>query len=59
MPFLLVRHKVTDFATWKPVFDEHGATRQASDSNGGLVLRSADDPNEVVLLLDQADKPVR
>ncbi len=55
MPYLLVRHKVTDFAKWKPVFDEHGTTRQASGSKGGLLLRSADDPNEVVLLLEWDD----
>ena len=55
MPYFLVRHKVTDFAKWKPVFDEHGTTRQASGSKGGLLLRSADDPNEVVLLLEWDD----
>jgi heme-degrading monooxygenase HmoA len=55
MPYLLVRHKVADYAKWKPVFDEHGATRQASGSKGGLVLRSADDPTEVILLLEWDD----
>jgi len=52
MPYLIVRHKVKDFATWKPVFDEHGALRKANGSKGGLLLRNADDPDEVVVFLE-------
>ncbi len=55
MPHLLVRHKVQDYARWKPGFDEHGATRKASSSKGGLLFRSADDPNELVILLEFED----
>jgi len=55
MPYLLVRHKVTDIATWKPAFDEHSATRQASGSRGGLLLRNADDRSEVILLFEWDD----
>ena len=51
MPYLLVRHKVEDYERWKPVFD-HGATRKRSGSKGGWILRSADDPNELVILLE-------
>jgi uncharacterized protein (DUF1330 family) len=58
VPYLLVRHKVDDYAEWKPVFDEHGATRRAAGSKGGRLFRSADDPNELVILLevDELDK---
>ena len=52
MPYLLIRHKVKDFATWKPVFDAHGEFRKANGSKGGMVCTSADDPNEVVILLE-------
>ena len=52
MPALLVRHKVQDYATWKPIFDEHGTTRQASGSRGSRLFRSASDPNELVILFD-------
>ena len=55
MPYLLVRHKVTDYATWKPVFDQHGTTRQANGSKGGRLFRNAQDPNEVVILLKWDD----
>jgi len=46
----MVTHKVADYARWKPIFDADGANRQAAGSKGGQLLRSADDPNEVVLL---------
>ena len=52
MPHLLVRHKVSDFASWKPVFDDHGGTRQAAGSKGGKLWRSAADPNDVVILFE-------
>ncbi|MGH2521193.1 MAG: AAA family ATPase, partial [Anaerolineales bacterium] len=29
MAHFIVRHKVQDYAKWKPIFDEHSATRQA------------------------------
>ena len=46
MPYLLVRHKVEDYAKWKRAFDEHAATRQTGGSKGGQLFRSSDDPNE-------------
>jgi heme-degrading monooxygenase HmoA len=52
VPHVLVRHKVRDFGKWKPLFDEHGATRRAAGSKGGYVLRSAEDPQEIVVLLE-------
>jgi heme-degrading monooxygenase HmoA len=55
MPYLLVRHKVEDYARWRPMYDEHAATRKAGGSTGGRVFRSADNPNEVVILLEWDD----
>lgn len=52
MPYVLVRHKVADYARWKPVFDEHSAARKASGFKGGHLFRKADDPNELVILLE-------
>jgi heme-degrading monooxygenase HmoA len=53
MPYLLVRHKVEDYERWKPVFDhDHGATRARRGSKGGRILRNAEDPNELVILLE-------
>lgn len=52
MPHLLIRHKVQDYDAWKPAFDEHGAFRRSAGSRGGLVFRNAEDPNEVLILLE-------
>lgn len=52
MPYLLVRHRVTDYKQWKLAFDAHSLTRQANGSRGGQLFRSASDPNELVILLE-------
>ena len=52
MPYLLVRHKVTDYEKWKSAFDAHSVTRQANGSRGGQLFRNASDPNEVIMLLE-------
>jgi heme-degrading monooxygenase HmoA len=50
MPYLIVRQKVEDYARWKPVFDEHATARKEAGSKGIRVLRSADEPNEVLAI---------
>ena len=52
MPYLLIRQKVVDYEQWKSAFDAHGLTRQANGSRGGLLFRTAADPNELVVLLE-------
>ena len=52
MAYILVQQSVEDFEKWKPLFDEDGAMREAGGSKGGLVLRNADDPNHVTILLE-------
>jgi heme-degrading monooxygenase HmoA len=52
MPHILVRHKVQDYAKWRPVYEEHGAARKAAGCKGTQVFRSADDPGEIVILLE-------
>ncbi len=52
---LLIRHTVATFKKWKSVFDAHGPTRKAHGCKGGLVLRSADNPNELVIILRWSD----
>ena len=52
MAHIVIWHQVEDFDQWKSKFDEHGATRGASGSQGGTVYRSADDSNEVVVVLE-------
>ena len=52
MVYILVRHKVQDFEKWKLAFDRHGSTREASGSKGGFLFRNAQDPSEVIVLLE-------
>lgn len=48
MPYLMIRHTVEDYDKWKPVFDEDAENRRSHGSQGGLLLRNADNPNEIV-----------
>ena len=55
MPYVLIRHKVQDYAKWKPGFDEDGANRRGAGFKGGYVFRNADNPNELLVLLEVDD----
>jgi heme-degrading monooxygenase HmoA len=52
MSYVMVTQKVADYARWKQIFDAEGANREIGGSKGGQLLRSADDPNEVVILFE-------
>jgi hypothetical protein len=49
MNYLMVRHKVADFAKWKPVYDAHGSARGDAGLKEVHLLRNIDNPNEVIL----------
>lgn len=53
--FVLVRHKVRDFAEWKRGYDAHLPKRTEAGLTERHLLRSDGDPNEVVLLLEAKD----
>jgi heme-degrading monooxygenase HmoA len=52
---MLVRHNVADFAKWKPVYDTHASARQNAGLKEEHLLRSIDNPNEVILLFSAED----
>jgi hypothetical protein len=52
---MLVRHKVADFANWKPVYDAHLPARQKAGLKEEHLFRNAEDPNEVLLLFSMED----
>jgi heme-degrading monooxygenase HmoA len=52
MAYLLVHHQVADYDAWKPVFDEHDATRRASGGGDHMLFRSADNPNEITIMFE-------
>ena len=53
--YLLIRHKVRDFSAWKPAFDAHKAARVEAGLTDKQLLRSASDPNEVVIVCEAKD----
>ncbi len=55
MATLMIRHKVEDYAKWKAVYDDVVSLRKDSGNKGARLLRSADNPNEIVLLNEFAD----
>lgn len=55
MTYVLVIHEVEDYDKWKSVYDEDGATRKAKDSKGAFLFRSAEDPNQLVVLTQWED----
>ena len=59
VPYVIVKYKVADYARWKPIFDADGANRQAGGCKGGQLFRSADDPNELVVLFEWDLQQVR
>ena len=56
MTYVLVRFTVEDLAKWKPVFEEAAALRKNFSSMGVRAFSKADNPNEVTILGEYADK---
>jgi len=53
--FVLIRHKVRDFNTWKAGYDAHQAKRAEAGLTEKYLLHNADDSNEVVMLFEARD----
>lgn len=53
--YMVVRHKARDFSAWKSGYEAHASARTAAGLTEKHLLRSADDPNEVILVFDAAD----
>jgi hypothetical protein len=55
MAFVLIRHKVKEFETWKAGYDDHQPKRAEAGLTENYLLRGADDANEVVALFEAQD----
>ncbi len=53
--FLMVRHKVNNFATWKRGYAAHKPARTKAGLTEKSLLRSASDPNDVFILFHAKD----
>ena len=56
MTKLMVHHRVGDYAAWRPGFDAHKSSQTGAGLSNGRVYRGVDDPNDIVILFDVADK---
>jgi hypothetical protein len=52
MAKLLVHHKVQDYSAWRKIFDEDDQRREEYGSTGVQVLKSANDPNDLTVIMD-------
>lgn len=52
---LTVHFKVQDYAKWRSGYDARETARHAAGITNGRVFRSAQDPNELVILQDVGD----
>ena len=52
---LVIHHKVTDYAQWRPGYDADSPSRDAAGLTNCQVRQSADNPNDVVVTCDMAD----
>ena len=50
--YVVVDHKVKDYAKWKPAFDDHSNTRRKSGSKGGTLFHASGEPNHIVILFE-------
>ena len=55
MTQMIIHHKVRDYAAWRPAYDEHEKSRAAAGITNGRVFQRAEDPNDLVIILDVAD----
>jgi hypothetical protein len=53
--YLLIRHKVADFDSWKSGYDAHIGARQQAGLTEKHFLRSIEDHNEIFLLYEVAN----
>ena len=51
---MFVRHRVADYATWRPVYDSIDAERDAAGVTGKAVFQAVGDPNDVTVWHDFA-----
>jgi hypothetical protein len=52
---LTIHFKVKDYSTWRTAYDGNEKSRLSAGITNGRVFRSAEEPNDVVILQDVAD----
>jgi heme-degrading monooxygenase HmoA len=52
MAFVLIEHQVGDYETFREVYEDDADRRRRFGSLGGQVFRAAEDPQNVIVLLE-------
>lgn len=52
---LTIHHKVKDYTAWLKGYNDHAKARHAAGITNGRIFRSAEDPNDVLILQDVDD----
>jgi len=52
MVYLVVDHKVKDYAMWKPAFDKHADTRRKAGSKGVTLFHISGEPNHPCIIFE-------
>jgi hypothetical protein len=52
---VMIHLKVKDYATWRTSYNGHEKDRASASITNGKVFRSAENPNDLVILQDVAD----
>jgi len=55
MTYMLVRHKVADFAKWKKVFDSHKEAQEKAGLKVKHLWHNIDNPKELFFLMEVED----
>jgi hypothetical protein len=53
--YILIRHKVKDFTSWKRVYDGHLPRRNEAGLTEKFMFRGVGDQNEVIMLFETKD----
>jgi heme-degrading monooxygenase HmoA len=52
MAFVLIEHRVGDFEKFRSIYLDDASRREQLGSRGGVVYRVADDPDNVIVVLE-------
>jgi hypothetical protein len=56
MAMMMIHHRVQNYQAWRHIYDAHEPARNSAGLTNGRVFRSADDPDDLVILFDMADR---
>ncbi len=55
MSTIIIRHRVSDFDTWRPIYEDHGSVRRQYQLTDVSLHRDDEDPNMVTAIFKTDD----